>query len=147
MMSLLRFLGVAIYRLNTRLAAARSRQHKETDVAAQEIADLPRLLHYIITKAEEKDSIIEEKDTVIKEKDALQKPHSPPGYGLLTSPMYTNKNTMLPTCSLTKTWLLGPVPQKNILLLGSVATRMRGTVFLFQIDSPDKNLFIVPNLQ
>ena len=71
MMSLICFLGVAIYRLNTRLAAASSRQLKETDVAAQEIADLTRLLHYIMTEAEEKDSVIKEKYTIIREKDAV----------------------------------------------------------------------------
>lgn len=65
------FLGVAIYPLNTNSAAAISRRLKKADAATQELADLTRLLHYIVTEAEKKDSIIEEKNTVINEKDAV----------------------------------------------------------------------------
>lgn len=68
MMTLLCFLGVSIYRLNTNFEATMSRRLKEADAASQELADLTRLLHYIMTEAEKKDSIIEKKNAVIEEK-------------------------------------------------------------------------------
>lgn len=71
MMTLLCFLGLSIYRLNTNFAATISRQLKEADAASQELADLTRFLHYIMTDAEKKDSIIEEKNAIINEKDAV----------------------------------------------------------------------------
>lgn len=65
--TLICFLGVSIYRLNTSFAATISRQRKEADATSQELADMTRLLHYIMTEAEKKDSIIEKKNAVINE--------------------------------------------------------------------------------
>lgn len=65
------FLGVSIYRLNTNFAATISRRRKEADATSQELADLTRLLHFIMTEAEKKDSIIEEKNAVINVKGAV----------------------------------------------------------------------------
>lgn len=71
MMALICFLGVSIYRLNTNFAATISKRLKEADAASQELADLTRLLHYIMTENEKKDSIIEEKNAAINEKGAV----------------------------------------------------------------------------
>lgn len=71
MMILICFLGVSIYRLNTNFAATISRRRKEADATSQELADLTRLLHYIMTEAEKKDSIIKERNAVINEKGAV----------------------------------------------------------------------------
>lgn len=70
-MTVICFLGVAIYPLNTNSAAAISRRLKKADGTTQELADLTRLLHYMVTEAEKKGSIIEEKNAVINEKDAV----------------------------------------------------------------------------
>lgn len=71
MMTLICFLGVSIYRLNTNFAATISRRRKEADATSQELADLTRLLHYTMTEADKKDSVIEEKNAVINEKGAV----------------------------------------------------------------------------
>lgn len=71
MMALICFLGVAIYRLSTNLTVAISRRLKEADAATQKLADLTRLLHYIMMEAEKKDSVIEAKNAVINEKGAV----------------------------------------------------------------------------
>lgn len=71
LLTLICFLGVSIYRLNTNFAATISRRRKEADATSQELADLTRLLHFIMTEAEKKDSIIEEKNAVINVKGAV----------------------------------------------------------------------------
>lgn len=71
MMTLICFLGVSIYRLSTSFAATISRQRKEADATSQELAELTRLLHYIMTEAEKKDSTTEKKKAVINEKSAV----------------------------------------------------------------------------
>lgn len=70
MMTLICFLGVSIYRLNRSFAAIISRERTEAEATSQELANLTRLLHYILTEAEKKDSIIEKKNAVINEKGA-----------------------------------------------------------------------------
>lgn len=73
MMTLICFLGLSIYRLNTNFAVTISRRRKEADATSQEISDLTTLLHFIMTEAEKKGSIIEEKNAVINEKGAVIK--------------------------------------------------------------------------
>ena len=70
MMASICFLGFAFYRLNTNFAAESdsSRRLKETKAVTQEIADLTKLLHYMMTEAKDKDSVIGQKDAVIEEK-------------------------------------------------------------------------------
>lgn len=65
------FFGFAIYRLNTSIVEDSSRRLIETEAATRQISDLTKLLHYIMTEAEEKDAVINEKDAAIEERDAL----------------------------------------------------------------------------
>ena len=71
MMALNCFFWVAIYRLNTKLAAAISRRLKEANAAMQELSDLTSLLHYIMMEAQKKNSVIEEQNAFIEEKGAV----------------------------------------------------------------------------